>query len=335
MACCLPAKRYKGVAYHHKLKDMVLKFSGTHRHCKGGGSSSSFGKSKTLHHHQFRDRSSYLDKDVAASDAGSHYDFIRAAGSASSTPAWDFSSYSNNNVGQYEEEGSSYGGKWIQQQVEEDAVAVEEEGEPKEWMAQVEPGVHITFVSLPGGAGNDLKRIRFSREMFNKWQAQRWWGENYDRIMELYNVQRFSRQAFPTPPRSDDGEVSGTLIAKSFPVNPPPTGKERLSKSTYGPPSTSGRRAYCPPVPDPSQHLLLPQYFYPAAFATAPAAVVKGECSSMDASRTTTSSRASVSISNASDLDVTEWVKQDEPGVRITIRELPDGTRELRRVRFR
>ncbi|RWW33563.1 hypothetical protein BHE74_00053460 [Ensete ventricosum] len=384
---------------HLQLKDMVLKFSGTHRHCKGGGSSSSFGKSKTLHHHQFRDRSSYLDKDVvAASDAGSHYDFIRAAGSSSSTPAWDFSSYSNNNVGQYEEEGSSYGGKWIQQQVEEDAVAVEEEGEPKEWMAQVEPGVHITFVSLPGGAGNDLKRIRFSREMFNKWQAQRWWGENYDRIMELYNVQRFSRQAFPTPPRSDDGEPTGlpstqntqrnrrardhgrtdiasnllhgknptcsttvvttyhknlstlcfdlclqressppfyTRYSQSSPVNPPPTGKERLSKSTYGPPSTSGRRAYCPPVPDPSQHLLLPQYFYPAAFATAPAAVVKGECSSMDASRTTTSSRASVSISNASDLDVTEWVEQDEPGVRITIRELPDGTRELRRVRFR
>lgn len=138
---------------------MVLKFSGTHRHCKGG-SSTSFVKSKTLHHHQFRDRSSYLDKDVP-SDAGGQYDFIRAAASSSSTPAWDFSSYTNDNVGQYEEEGSSYGGKWIQQQVEEDAVVVEEEGEPKEWMAQVEPGVHITFVSLPGGAGNDLKRIRF------------------------------------------------------------------------------------------------------------------------------------------------------------------------------
>lgn len=45
--------------------------------------------------------------------------------------------------------------------------------------------------------------------MFNKWQAQRWWAENYDRVMELYNVQRFNRQAFPlpTPPRSED-EVS-------------------------------------------------------------------------------------------------------------------------------
>lgn len=62
----------------------------------------------------------------------------------------------------------------------------------------------------------------------------------------------------------------------------------------------------------------------------------KGETSSMDASRTTTSSRdeASVSISNASDME-TEWVEQDEPGVYITIRQLADGTRELRRVRFR
>lgn len=48
-----------------------------------------------------------------------------------------------------------------------------------------------------------------SRDVFNKWQAQRWWAENYDKVMELYNVQRFNRQAvaLPTPPRSED-EVS-------------------------------------------------------------------------------------------------------------------------------
>lgn len=40
------------------------------------------------------------------------------------------------------------------------AVLFVEENEPKEWVAQVEPGVLITFVSLPRG-GNDLKRIRF------------------------------------------------------------------------------------------------------------------------------------------------------------------------------
>lgn len=39
-------------------------------------------------------------------------------------------------------------------------VVVVEEEEPKEWVAEVEPGVLITFVSLPRG-GNDLKRIRF------------------------------------------------------------------------------------------------------------------------------------------------------------------------------
>jgi hypothetical protein len=54
-----------------------------------------------------------------------------------------------------------------------------------------------------------------------------------------------------------------------------------------------------------------------------------------EAARTTTSSRDDVSISNASELEVTEWVIEDEPGVYITVRELADGTRELRRVRFR
>lgn len=39
-------------------------------------------------------------------------------------------------------------------------VVVEDDSAPKEWTAQVEPGVQITFVSLPRG-GNDLKRIRF------------------------------------------------------------------------------------------------------------------------------------------------------------------------------
>lgn len=65
----------------------------------------------------------------------------------------------------------------------------------------------------------------------------------------------------------------------------------------------------------------------------------KTETSSADASIKTSSSRdfdrsGEKSISNASDLE-SEWVEQDEPGVYITIRALPDGKRELRRVRFR
>jgi len=44
-----------------------------------------------------------------------------------------------------------------------------------------------------------------SREMFNKWQAQRWWAENYDKVMELYNVQRFNQIVpLPTTPKSED-----------------------------------------------------------------------------------------------------------------------------------
>lgn len=39
-------------------------------------------------------------------------------------------------------------------------VVLVDEIEPKEWVAQVEPGVLITFISLPRG-GNDLKQIRF------------------------------------------------------------------------------------------------------------------------------------------------------------------------------
>lgn len=42
----------------------------------------------------------------------------------------------------------------------EDDDEEDDNDEPKEWVAQVEPGVLITFVSLPNN-GNDLKRIRF------------------------------------------------------------------------------------------------------------------------------------------------------------------------------
>jgi hypothetical protein len=47
--------------------------------------------------------------------------------------------------------------------------------------------------------------VYVSREMFNKWQAQRWWAENYDKVMELYNVQRFNQTVpLPVTPKSED-----------------------------------------------------------------------------------------------------------------------------------
>ncbi|XP_019191626.1 PREDICTED: protein Brevis radix-like 4 isoform X2 [Ipomoea nil] len=206
-----------------------------------------------------------------------------------------------------------------------DPVVFVEESEPKEWVAQVEPGVLITFVSLPRG-GNDLKRIRFSREMFNKYQAQRWWAENYDKVMELYNVQRLNRQAFPlpTPPRSEDESLKIESAAEESPVTPP-LNKERLPRTLYRPIYSSSES--------------LEQQSCGVASSTPKLSSISGaktEMSSMDASssmRTSTSRDAELSISNASDLE-SEWVEQDEAGVYITIRALPDGKRELRRVRF-
>lgn len=193
---------------------MVLKISGGNRQCKASSSSSSY-RSKSVHHRS----PTYLNDDTSDAEQCT---YLRST-SANSMAKWDFTNINRNTER-----------KWIPgigyPPEEEQDVFVEDNAEPKEWMTQVEPGVQITLVSLPGGAGNDLKRIRFrysliyffclniisvhlfiylffSRELFNKWQAQRWWGENFDRIMELYNVQRFSRQALATPTRSEDDEV--------------------------------------------------------------------------------------------------------------------------------
>lgn len=54
--------------------------------------------------------------------------------------------------------------------------------------------------------------------MFNRWQAQRWWAENYDKVMELYNVQIFNRQSapLPIPPRSEDEVIVLGFFLFSF-----------------------------------------------------------------------------------------------------------------------
>ncbi|KAK7328952.1 hypothetical protein VNO77_23092 [Canavalia gladiata] len=218
-------------------------------------------------------------------------------------------------------------------------VVLVEEEEPKEWVAQVEPGVLITFVSLPRG-GNHLKRIRFSRDIFNKWQAQRWWAENYDKVMELYNVQMLNRQAFPlpTPPRSED-ESSKRESIEDIPVTPP-LSRERPPCNLYHP---AGMGMGYSSSDSLDHHSMQSKHYYdPNGMNSTPKvstiSAAKTDISSMDASRISSSSREAdrsgdLSISNASDLDA-EWVEQDEPGVYITIRALPGGKKELRRVRF-
>ncbi|CAN8316450.1 unnamed protein product [Cochlearia groenlandica] len=267
-----------------QIKDMASKFSSTYKQSKPPSGSSSSNLRK------------FPDFDTASE--GVPYPYNMGGGSTSSTPAWDLTSSSHHQPGRGDSRFTSmYGGERESVSAQSCDVLLEDD-EPKEWMAQVEPGVHITFVSLPNG-GNDLKRIRFSREVFDKWQAQRWWGENYDKIVELYNVQRFNRQALQTPGRSEDQSQRDSTYTR---IESARESRDWTPRNNFRPQGGS-----------------VPHHFYGPP---------------MEPSRTTTSSRDDPpSVSNASEMQG-EWVEEDEPGVYITIRQLPDGTRELRRVRF-
>ncbi|CAI0627886.1 unnamed protein product [Linum tenue] len=285
-----------------QLRDMALKASGAYKHCAPC-------TTVPTAHNQSRFKTNpatAAEWDAAESEQRFRWPLKRTGSSSSATPrTWGKEMEARlKGISSSSGEGTPTSVSGSGRRVEPPIVFVEER-EAKEWVAQVEPGVLITFVSLPMG-GNDLKRMRFSRDMFNKWQAQKWWAENHDRVMELYNVQRLSRQAFPlqTPPRSED-EVKFTYSPS-----------RQYSDSASGLTST------------------------PKLSSISGAAKTETSTSSMDASmRRSSSSRdadrsGELSISNASDMMDNEWVEQDEPGVYITIRALPGGKRELRRVRF-
>lgn len=300
-----------------QIKDMALKMSGTSKKPPLGPNTYRKGQNP------------FPDYDTISE--GVPYPYFQP-GSSSSTPAWDFATPRHHPIGSDSRFPRGYDGNMTPRggvgTVPQSGEVVLEDDGPKEWMAQVEPGVQITFVSLPSG-GNDLKRIRFSREMFNKWQAQRWWGENFDRIMELYNVQRFNQQALQTPARSEDERISSYSRLESARENSMTSLNKEWTPRNYNKPS--GHKGYV--APEPSDHGV-GHHYHGGPSMYGPGGP-RAERPSMDASRTTTSSRdeASVSISNASEVEA-EWIEEDEPGVYITLRQLADGTRELRRVRF-
>ncbi|GJN33855.1 hypothetical protein PR202_gb22482 [Eleusine coracana subsp. coracana] len=257
-----PGTRHAIKALTAQIKDMALKASGAYRHCKPcAGSSAAASRRHHPYHH--RGGSGFGGSDAGSGSHRFHYAYRRAGSSAASTPRLrgGVAEFSSGDVtpsmsvrtdfpagdDEDDEEMSSEGGDG-----KEDA---------KEWVAQVEPGVLITFISLAQG-GNDLKRIRFSRYCN---------GHHHNHGHQCCD----SVGLASTPKLSS---ISGA----------------------------------------------------------------KTETSSIDASMRTSSSpeeidrsgELSVSISNASDQE-REWVEEDEPGVYITIRALPGGIRELRRVRFR
>ena len=124
------------------------------------------------------------------------------------------------------------------------------------------------------------------------------------------------------------------------PVTPPLT-KERLPRNLYRP---TGMGMGYSSSDSLDHHPMQARHYCDSGGLTSTPKLssisgAKTETSSMDASMRSSSSREAdrsgeLSISNASDME-TEWVEQDEPGVYITIRALPGGKRELRRVRFR
>ncbi|XP_047327599.1 protein Brevis radix-like 3 [Impatiens glandulifera] len=284
-----------------QIKDIALKASGAYKHCKPCSGSSNRNN---------QNKNEYAGSDSASLSEKFHCSYQRA-GTAISTPMMWKKDMEARLKDLSSAEGTpstaSISGRT-------DSALFIEEDEVKEWVAQVEPGVLITFVSRPQG-GNDLKRIRFSREMFNKCRAQKWWTDNYDKVMELYNVHERLNEQEETPsatPQRSDNESSkiesdkkgGLVVTSPSPIHSCCVHNTGISPRTPSHPNTNARKL---------------------------------DDDGSSSIRRSSSSRGDGddhrSISNASDME-TEWVEQDEPGVYITIRALPDGTKELRRVRF-
>jgi hypothetical protein len=148
-----------------QLKDMVLKFSGSGRQCKAAGNPSF----RSNRYHRSSSLAAYPgiidDSGFTSDEAVEGYATYMRTTAARTAPAavWDTAKV-NRGFPQYVRSPSA---NWIHSigeeddDEDEDAVVLEDDRVPREWTAQVEPGVQITFVSIPGGAGNDLKRIRF------------------------------------------------------------------------------------------------------------------------------------------------------------------------------
>ena len=148
-----------------QIKDMALKALGAYRHCKPcAGSSEAASRRHHPYHH--RGGSAFGGSDAGSASDRFHYAYRRAGSSAASTPRL-------RSGGAALSSGDATPSMSVRADFpagdeEDDEMASEAAGgcgggkddDGKEWVAQVEPGVLITFVSLAQG-GNDLKRIRF------------------------------------------------------------------------------------------------------------------------------------------------------------------------------
>lgn len=141
-----------------QIKDMAMKASGAYRHCKPCAGSAPGSRRRPHHSHV-----GYADSEAGSESERFHYAYRRAGGSAGSTPAavaLGLELDVRHKALSSGQRTPSVSGRTEASSEEASAFLEEGEEEPKEWVAQVEPGVLITFLSLPLG-GNDLRRIRF------------------------------------------------------------------------------------------------------------------------------------------------------------------------------
>ena len=117
-----------------QIKDIAIKAAGAYKNCKPCSGSPNQNQNRN-----------YADSDAASVSERFHCAYRRAGGLSPTRRLKGLSSG--------EATPASVSGRT-------ESVVFMEEDEAKEWVAQVEPGVLITFLALPQG-GNDLKRIRF------------------------------------------------------------------------------------------------------------------------------------------------------------------------------
>ncbi|PIN14638.1 hypothetical protein CDL12_12733 [Handroanthus impetiginosus] len=300
--CATPSTKQAIKALTAQIKDMAVKASGAYKSCKPCSGSSSHDQS-----------GAYVDSD-AGLVSGRFYGSYRRTGSSISTPGlWGKEMEARlKALSSGSATPASVSGRT-------ESVVFTEEDEPKEWIAQVEPGVLITFVSLPHG-GNDLKRIRFRILILKGCCLDSLVGFGLSNCITMWwNSMGHNSKA---------QSIEGSLLT-------PPLRNERPPCHFRNPTGISYSSS------DSLEHHPL-QSRHSGALTSTPKlssiSAAKTETSSIDASALSSSPTeidhsGELSASNASDLE-TEWVEQDEPGVYITIGLLLGGTRELRRVRF-
>ncbi|KAJ7522204.1 hypothetical protein O6H91_18G001200 [Diphasiastrum complanatum] len=268
------------------FKDMVLKASLAYRQCKPGSSAI------------FNDDPANFDEFITSGlkSGKRQYQFGSArsiSGQGAASPRSkksQESNFSHAKVPRHSDNSST-----DNQQLASEKPSVGD-GAGQEWVAQVEPGVLITFLTLANG-GNELRRIRFSREVFDNMQAEAWWTANREKVHELYNVSGREKlpAAFPSPHSSKEVKSINEFGIGASPVISPRLVGDTTAKLNAEPTQSSNTQN--------------------------------------PGSNDIKNGADALSADNASGSG-SEQVTEDDPGVYVTVKVLPGGSKVLKRVRF-